>query len=103
MYFVCSEKDLSHKFSGLRLSVPIVRGFQMLTMENLITMTFYFGGLAGMNSGILASVFVMGAVFTIITFYCKFGQKISKWDAVGTFLVIACVSLIAYGSTIGII
>ena len=75
----------------------------MSALENLIITTFYFGGLADMNSGILASVFVMGVVFTIITFYCKFDQKISKWDAIGTFLVILCVVLIAFGGALGII
>ena len=75
----------------------------MSALENLIITTFYFGGLADMNSGILASVFVMCVVFTIITFYCKFDQKISKWDAIGTFLVILCVVLIAFGGALGII
>lgn len=89
-------------FSFRRLSVPILRGFIMVALVNLIHVSFHFGGLAQINSGILASIFVSGVVFTIIIFYFKYDQKISKIDTLGTVLVIVCVLLIAFGGAIAL-
>lgn len=74
----------------------------MVALVNLIHVTFHFGGLAQINSGILASIFVTGVVFTIIIFYFKYDQKISRIDTLGTVLVIVCVLLIAFGGAIAL-
>lgn len=79
MYFCFGDQDdlaLAEevpKFSKRRFLVPILRGFQMIALLNMILTAFYFGSLAQINSGILASIFVTGVVFTIIIFYFKYG------------------------------
>ena len=109
MYFCFSEQDdlavaeeEDAKFSLRRMTVPILRAIQMVALILLILTAFYFGGLAQINSGIFASVFVTGVVFTIIIFYFKYGQKISKMDALGTILVVLCVLLIGFGGAIAL-
>lgn len=64
-------------------------------IQILIVITFYFAAEGGVNAGIVSSIFSTSVIFSSIIFYCKYGQKLSKFDFVGIFLVIACVALIS--------
>ena len=67
-------------------------------MTLCIMNTFYFGGKAGMNTGVLSSFYVTSVVFTVVIFYFLYGQKVSKSDLIGASFIMLCVILISTGS-----
>ena len=67
----------------------------------MIIHTFYFAAGSGVNAGIIASTFASSCIFTIIIFYCKYGQKVTAFDGVGVFLIVLCVVLVGVGGALG--
>lgn len=45
----------------------------------------------------MASIFASGVIFVAVIFYFKFGQKLTTFDLIGTFLMLICVGLITAG------
>jgi drug/metabolite transporter (DMT)-like permease len=75
--------------------VPITRALFAAAIQILIVITFSFAAEGGVNAGIVSSIFTTSVIFSSIIFYCKYGQKLSYYDAVGITLVIVCVALIS--------
>jgi len=88
-------------FSGLRLSVPIVRAAAQIIITILIIFTFAFAFPSGVNAGIISSIFASSCIFTIIIFFFKYDQKVTKFDAIGAFMIVLCVALVGVGGAMG--
>jgi drug/metabolite transporter (DMT)-like permease len=88
-------------FSGLRLSVPLIRAAAQGTITILIIFTFAFAFPSGVNAGIISSIFASSCIFTIIIFFFKYGQKVTKFDALGAFMIVLCVVLVGLGGALG--
>jgi len=56
-----------------------------------------FAEKSGINPGIISSIFSSTCVFTIILFYCMYGQKLSIFDFIGIFFIIGSVVFISIG------
>jgi drug/metabolite transporter (DMT)-like permease len=67
----------------------------------LIIFTFAFAFPSGVNAGIISSIFASSCIFTIIIFFFKYGQKVTKFDALGAFMIILCVALVGVGGAFG--
>lgn len=87
-------------FSGLRLSVPVIRALVQGVITILIICTFAFAFPSGVNAGIISSIFASSCVFTIIIFFFKYGQKVTKFDALGAFMIVLCVALVGVGGAL---
>lgn len=61
--------------------------------------TFFFAAKSNINRGIISTIFSSSCIFTFIIFYIKYGQKITKNDAFGTFFILVCVALISLGGS----
>lgn len=59
--------------------------------------TFFFAGKSNVNGGIISTIFSSSCVFTSIIFYCKYGQRITRNDIMGTVFIMLCVTLISIG------
>ena len=88
-------------FSGLRLSVPIIRALAQGTIIVLIINTFAYAFPSGVNAGIISSIFATSCIFTVIIFFCKYGQKVTKFDGLGVTLILLCVALVGVGGASG--
>lgn len=57
--------------------------------------------MAGLNGGVVSSIFATSLIFTIIIFSTKwYGQTISKFDIGGTVLIIICIVCVGLGGLI---
>ena len=74
--------------------VPLLVTFSSLAMQVLIAFSFYYAGLSGVNSGIIASIFSTSALFSPLIFYAQYGQKLSRNDALGCLFIIGSVFII---------
>ena len=45
----------------------------------------------------MSIIFSSSIVFTPILFYCRYGEKLTKWDCAGAMLIAACVVMIGIG------
>lgn len=88
-------------FDKLRFSVPFQRCIINLMGQVLVTLTFYFAGKSGMNSGIIASIFSSSVIVSLFAFYILYGQKVTKWGLLGSLMVVACVVMIGVGPSVG--
>lgn len=88
-------------FSGLRLSVPLIRAASQGTITILIIFTFAFANPSGVNAGIISSIFSSSCIFTIIIFFFIYDQKVTKFDALGAFMIVLCVVLVGLGGAMG--
>ena len=61
--------------------------------------TFYFAGLSGVNSGIIATIFSTCVVFTALIFRVRYGQILSLMDWLGCLIIMGCVVLIGLGAS----
>lgn len=50
-----------------------------------------------MNGGVVSSIFCSSLLFTMALFWYWYGQTVSRNDLAGTFLIITCILLIAFG------
>ena len=78
---------------------PVGRCLFILLIHVTHIATFLFAGKSNINGGIISTLFTSSCVFTFIIFYFKYGQKITKSDVFGTFLVLGCVGLISMGGS----
>ena len=70
-------------------------------IQLIVIRCFAFAAKSGVNGGIISTIFSSSSVFTILIFYFKYGQQITKFDILGTFCIILCVVLIALGGSSG--
>ena len=88
-------------FSGLRLSVPIIRAAAQGTITILIIYTFAFAFPSGVNAGIISSIFASSCIFTIIIFYFNYGSTVTPLGTLGAFMIVLCVALVGVGGAFG--
>ena len=74
--------------------VPLLVTIIGMGMQGVITLAFYYAGLSGVNSGIIASIFSTSILFSSLIFYFIYGQKLTKNDALGCILVAVSVFII---------
>ena len=77
--------------------IPLAGNFSMNSLY-LIIMTFAwrFSVIGGMNQGIISTLLQFSSVFNIITFYCFFNERVTRWQIVGICLMIvslACMTI----------
>jgi drug/metabolite transporter (DMT)-like permease len=90
-----------HQLTWLRFSAPLSRGFTQLLIQVIIVQCFEFAAKSGVNGGIIATIFSSSSIFSIIIFYFKYGQTVTKIDGLGTLFIIGSVVLIAFGGAAG--
>ena len=71
-------------------------------IQIVIIQCFEFAARSGVNGGIISTIFSSSSLFSIIIFYFKYGQKVTKMDYLGTFFILLCVVLIALGGAGGL-
>ena len=64
----------------------------------MINITFNFSSKSGVNSGIIATIFSTCVIFSNMFFYFIYNQKLSKYDHIGSLLIIASVVMIGMGN-----
>jgi len=64
----------------------------------LVAYSMYFGGLAGINQGIIPTLFGLSSFFSAVIFYVCFREKISIVMLFGMILLLGCVALISIGA-----
>lgn len=84
-------------FSWQRFAGSCSRGIVELLINVGLIYSFMFADKSGINPGIISSIFSSTCVFTIIMFYCLYGQKLSINDWVGTAFIMLCVVFISLG------
>jgi drug/metabolite transporter (DMT)-like permease len=84
-----------------RFAAPLGRGLSQLFIQLAIISCFGFAAKSGTNGGIIATIFSTSTIFSIIIFYFKYGQKVTKIDYLGTLLIMTCVVLVALGGAGG--
>ena len=72
-YYVLNEESGEWQLSYRRVAIPFVRSLFNLTVNLVITLTFYFASKSGVNSGIISCNFSSSLVFVAIIFYFKYG------------------------------
>ena len=70
-------------------------------IQLVIVQCFEFAAKSGVNGGIISSIFASSSLFSIVIFYFKYGQKVTKMDFLGTFFILLSVVLIALGGAGG--
>lgn len=68
-----------------------------IAIEFIIIQAFTFIAKSGVNPGVMASLFTSSIVFTSVIFYCKYGQKLTKWDVLGSTFIIGAAVIIGNG------
>lgn len=66
----------------------------------LICMTFVsfkYAALAGINQGVIASIFTSGVIFTSVLFYFIYSEALTKKDLIGIVFIMVGVALIGFG------
>lgn len=86
-----------HELTWLRFSAPLSRGVSQLLIQVVSNLCFMFAAKSGVNGGIISTIFSSSSIFSIVIFYFKYGQKVTKIDYLGTLLIISSVVLIAFG------
>jgi uncharacterized membrane protein len=79
------------------MRVPIFRAIAQGMVQVTVVLTFMFTAKSGVNGGIIATLFTTSLIFTILIFYLKYGQTITRRDIIGTVLIMVCIVLIAIG------
>jgi drug/metabolite transporter (DMT)-like permease len=74
-----------------------VRLLIQIALIGFITLTFFYSDKAGVNSGIMSTNFSSCLVFVAILFYCKYKQKMNKFDYLGSLFILGSVVFIAIG------
>ena len=90
-------EDGKYSIDWKKFGVPPVRLVIQIALIGFITLTFFFSDKAGVNSGIMSTNFSSCLVFVAILFYCKYGQKMNKFDYFGSVLILGSVIAIALG------
>ena len=90
-----------YELTWLRFSAALSRGVTQLLIQVISNICFMFAAQSGVNGGIISTIFSSSSIFSIIIFYFKYGQKVTKMDALGTFFIISSVVLIAFGGATG--
>lgn len=73
----------------------ISRATILLTTELVIVQTFALIAKSGVNPGVISIIYSSSSiVFTSVIFYFKHGQKLTKWDLLGTLFIIASIIMI---------
>ena len=79
----------------LVLGAPIRRTLVETSILILLAVTFQFADQSKINSGIITSLFATSLVFTSVYFYFAHSQKLTKTDALGILMMIACIVIIS--------
>ena len=61
----------------------------------MLGLTFIFADKSGIHTGVVTSLFCSSLIFTVVYFYFKYGQKLSRWDVIGIIMVCICIALIS--------
>lgn len=94
-------KREEYRFCIQRLMCPIYRMLNQLAIQFVIFYCFSYCVKAGMNGGVVSSIFAMSLVFTILIFSLPmYGQKVSRNDIIGAVLILACVIGVGLGPMI---
>ena len=82
-------------FSSRRAFLGIVlRGVTSGIVLSGISFSLYFGGLSGINMGVIASILTTAIFFTALIFYLVYGEKLSFYDWIGALLIMVGVAMI---------
>lgn len=69
-------------------------------MHGGIMSTFYFSACSGVPSGVIATIFCFSIAFAGVSFYFYYGEKLTKFDAIGVLFIVVCVGLIGAGGAL---
>jgi len=62
----------------------------------LLTYAFYYATIANMNQGVIPSLFSLSSVYIMVTFYFRFGERVSKMAFLGMVIMCLCVFCLAF-------
>lgn len=89
------ELDYEYEVYGDVIWVPIRRVLCTIVIYVGLYYTFLFTAEAGINSGIITSIFATSLIFTSIIFYFQYSQKLTGFDMLGICFVISCILVIS--------
>ena len=82
--------------SAIPLVISMTTNFSYILV---MTLGWKFAEESGMNQGVISTLLSMASLFNIITFYFKFGEKISCLHFIGVAFMIACIICISLEAT----
>jgi hypothetical protein len=90
------EGDQTYRVKWMSFMGPIGITLINFAGQTTIAKTFEYGYYAGMNNGVLATIFSSSTLFTIVFFLLFFKQIPSKMDVLGSAMIITCICLIGF-------
>lgn len=101
--YYCSLKQLAPTDKGPQftlnwpsLQAPARRCITQMITPVFLYLTFTSADKAGLNTGIITSLFPSCIIFTSVYFYLFKGQKLTCWNLLGMALIITCIFLISF-------
>ena len=66
----------------------------------VMTYAWNFAAQAGLNPGLISSLFCFSSIFNIVVFYCAFGEKVSKFHLIGVALMFCSVCCLGVSASL---
>ena len=96
-YFVWDNSNFYEgiHFNWMNLLGLILRATVNITYQLAVLFALMYASRAGLNQGVVSSIFSLYCVYTSIIFYFLFHERLTRKLVLGIFLMISCVFFIA--------
>lgn len=95
------NSEPKYVFNRFSIRAPVRRCLNNLMIMGILDLTFYSASEAGLNTGIITSIFATCIIFTSICFYFMKGEKPGLYDFLGGAMIVTCVLLISLSPASG--
>lgn len=94
------DENQKFKVNWTSVWVPVRRGLISIWIFVCLNTTFQFANQAGLNPGVVSTLFTTCLIWVAIYFYFKHGQKLRIFDMFGMAIMITAVCLISLSKQI---